>query len=108
MFRRRRSFAGLLETGSQPTKDRGAGWLRNAMTALGLLALCAAVVSWTAQFRLVFAVKPDRLTAGASWLPRDRAARTPLLGDGGCQGWLHLALALVEFTVEHDRCVDQC
>ena len=57
MFRRRRSLAGLLETDSQPTKDRGAGWLRNAMIALGLLALCAAVVSWTAQFRLVFAVK---------------------------------------------------
>jgi hypothetical protein len=40
-----------------PTKDRAATWLRNAMIALGLLALCAAVVSWTAQYRLVFDVK---------------------------------------------------
>jgi hypothetical protein len=40
-----------------PDKDRAASWLRNAMIALGLLALCAAVVSWTAQYRLVFDVK---------------------------------------------------
>lgn len=38
-------------------KDRGAGWLRNAMLALGVLAVASAVVSFTAQYRLVFAAK---------------------------------------------------
>ena len=38
-------------------KDRGAAWLRNAMIALGFLAVTSAVVSFTAQYRLVFAAK---------------------------------------------------
>ncbi len=38
-------------------KDRGTGWLRNAMIALGFLAAASAVVSFTAQYRLVFAAK---------------------------------------------------
>jgi hypothetical protein len=33
--------------------DRAAAWLRNAMLALGLLAVAAAVVSWEAQYRMV-------------------------------------------------------
>ncbi len=44
-------------------KDRAGSWLRNAMAALGFLAACAAVVSWTAQYRLVFAVKRLSLIA---------------------------------------------
>jgi hypothetical protein len=52
--RLRRTF---IPAHAEPTKDRAATWLRNAMIALGLLALCAAVVSWTAQYRLVFDVK---------------------------------------------------
>lgn len=38
-------------------RDRAGGWLRNAMTGLAALALAAAAVSWTAQYRMVFAVK---------------------------------------------------
>jgi hypothetical protein len=37
--------------------DRAATWLRSAMIALAFLASAAAVVSWQAQYRLVFAVK---------------------------------------------------
>lgn len=48
----------------KPPKDRAGSWLRNAMVALGGLAACAAVVSWTAQYRLVFAVKHLSLIAG--------------------------------------------
>jgi hypothetical protein len=35
------------------TKDRAASWLRNAMIALGVLAVAAAVVSYAAQFAMV-------------------------------------------------------
>ena len=45
-------------------KDRGAAWLRNAMVALGLLAGASAVVSFTAQYRLVFAAKHLPVIAG--------------------------------------------
>ncbi len=37
--------------------DTGGAWLRNAITALAVLALAAAVVSWDAQYVLVHAVK---------------------------------------------------
>jgi hypothetical protein len=37
--------------------DRAAAWLRNAMLALGLLALAAAVVSWEAQYRMVYSAR---------------------------------------------------
>ena len=47
----------------EPAKERGAAWLRNAMLALGALAAGAAVVSWTAQYRLVFAIKHLSLIA---------------------------------------------
>jgi len=37
--------------------DRAAAWLRNAMLALGLLAIAAAVVSWAAQYRMVYSAR---------------------------------------------------
>jgi hypothetical protein len=37
--------------------DRAAAWLRNAMLALGLLAVAAAVVSWEAQYRMVYSAR---------------------------------------------------
>ena len=37
--------------------DTGRGWLRNALGALAVLAMAAAVVSWDAQYVLVHAVK---------------------------------------------------
>jgi hypothetical protein len=43
--------------GGREQKDRAATWLRNAMIALGLLAAAAAVVSFEAQYRMVFAAK---------------------------------------------------
>ena len=49
-------------------------WLRNAMIALGLLAVCAAAVSWTAQYRLVFAVKHLSLVAALEAAIPDAAA----------------------------------
>src|SRR6266567_4212082 len=48
----------------KPSKDRGAAWLRNAMISLGFLAVASAVVSFTAQYRLVFAVKGIASIAG--------------------------------------------
>src|SRR6266536_5452560 len=38
-------------------RDRAAAWLRNAMIGLGALAAAAAVVSFTAQYRMVFDAK---------------------------------------------------
>ena len=38
-------------------KDQAGRWLRNAMIALGLLAAAAAVVSFTAQYRMVYVAK---------------------------------------------------
>jgi hypothetical protein len=37
--------------------DRAVAWLRNAMVALGLLAVGAAVVSWEAQYRMVYSAR---------------------------------------------------
>jgi len=48
----------------KPANDRGAAWLRNAMISLGFLAVASAVVSFTAQYRLVFAVKGIASIAG--------------------------------------------
>jgi len=45
-------------------KDRAGTWLRNAMIALGLLALAASVVSFEAQYRMVYAAKGVRFIAG--------------------------------------------
>jgi hypothetical protein len=55
-------------------KDRASVWLRNAMIALGLLAFCAAVVSWEAQYRLVFDVKQLPLIAALEAAIPDAAA----------------------------------
>lgn len=38
-------------------RDRSAGWLRNAMIALGVLAAAAAIVSYAAQYKFVLAAK---------------------------------------------------
>jgi hypothetical protein len=43
--------------------DRAGTWLRNAMIALGLLALAAAVVSYAAQYHMVYAAKGAKVVA---------------------------------------------
>src|SRR6266704_3489700 len=58
----------------KPSKDRGAAWLRNAMVSLGFLAVASAVVSFTAQYRLVFAVKDIASIAGIEAAIPDVAA----------------------------------
>ena len=45
------------------TRDRAQAWLRNAMTALAVLAAAAAAVSWQAQYVLVQAVKHAKVIA---------------------------------------------
>jgi hypothetical protein len=45
-------------------KDRSGIWLRNAIAGLGVLAAAAAVVSFTAQYRMVFAARRLALVAG--------------------------------------------
>ena len=47
----------LSAAGPFPGQDQAAIWLRSAMVALAFLASAAAVVSWQAQYRMVFAVK---------------------------------------------------
>jgi hypothetical protein len=54
-FRRRR--------GQGQPKDRAARWLRNAMIALGVLAVIAAVVSFAAQYHMVLSYKGVRVIA---------------------------------------------
>jgi hypothetical protein len=44
-------------------RDRAGSWLRYAGLSLGLLALAAAIVSYQAQFALVFAYKAQRVVA---------------------------------------------
>jgi hypothetical protein len=44
--------------------DRSRGWLRNASAGLGVLAAAAAVVSFTAQYRMIFAARRLVLVAG--------------------------------------------
>ena len=51
-------------TGRGGEKDRAARWLRNAMLALGALAIAAAAVSYAAQFAMVEAYKNGRIVAG--------------------------------------------
>ena len=46
-----------LGRGDRQPADRARRWLRAATIALGLLAAAAAVVSWAAQYRLVYAYK---------------------------------------------------
>ncbi len=52
-----------LKPASQQNSDRAHAWLRGAMTALAVLAVAAAAVSWEAQYVLVRAVKHDRIVA---------------------------------------------
>lgn len=49
--------------GGRGQEDRAGTWLRNAMIALGLLAAAAAVVSFEAQYRMVFAAKHVKVIA---------------------------------------------
>jgi len=49
--------------GQEGQKDRAGTWLRNAMIALGLLAAAAAVVSFEAQYRMVYAAKHVKVIA---------------------------------------------
>jgi hypothetical protein len=44
--------------------DRSRGWLRNAVAGLGVLAGAAAVVSFTAQYKMIFAARRLALVAG--------------------------------------------
>jgi hypothetical protein len=66
-------------------KDRGSAWLRNAMIALGFLALASAVVSFTAQYRLVFASR----RAGNSVEVLLRRYAGCLDNPGGCREPAH-------------------
>jgi hypothetical protein len=45
-------------------RDRSGSWLRNASAGLGVLAGAAAVVSFTAQYRMIFAARRLALVAG--------------------------------------------
>jgi hypothetical protein len=47
----------LRRPGAGKERDRAAAWLRSAMIGLGALAAAAAVVSFAAQYRMVFAAK---------------------------------------------------
>jgi Protein of unknown function (DUF2637) len=64
--------------------DRATGWLRNAMLALGLLAVAAAVVSWAAQYRMVYSA---RQSAGI-------AALEAAIPDAGSLIFASLGIAL--------------
>lgn len=62
-------------TVTQPSaRDRSGTWLRNAMLALGLLAVCAAVVSFAAQYQMVYAAKQIRVIAALEAAIPDAAA----------------------------------
>src|SRR5260370_6345440 len=52
-----------LKPASRQASDRAHAWLRGAMTALAILAVAAAAVSWEAQYVLVRAVKHDTIVA---------------------------------------------
>jgi hypothetical protein len=76
-------MAGVHDTG-KPTGDRpprnapgqehSGIWLRNAAAGLGLLAAAAAVVSFTAQYRLVYATRRLAVVAGLEAAIPDAAA----------------------------------
>src|ERR1017187_6221847 len=52
-----------LKAASRRNSDRAHGWLRGAMTALAVLAVAAAAVSWDAQYVLVRTVKHNMTIA---------------------------------------------
>ena len=54
--------------------DRSAGWLRNAVAGLGVLAGAAAVVSFTAQYRMIFDARRLAVVAGLEAAIPDAAA----------------------------------
>ena len=54
--------------------DRSGLWLRNAVAGLGVLAAAAAVVSFTAQYRMIFAARRLALVAGLEAAIPDAAA----------------------------------
>ena len=54
--------------------DRSGTWLRNASAGLGVLAAVAAVVSFTAQYRMIFAARRLALVAGLEAAIPDAAA----------------------------------
>jgi hypothetical protein len=54
--------------------DRSGLWLRNAVAGLGVLAAVAAVVSFTAQYRMIFAARRLALVAGLEAAIPDAAA----------------------------------
>ena len=57
-----RASARVIHTGTH--LDRSGTWLRNASAGLGVLAGAAAVVSFTAQYRMVFAARRLAVVAG--------------------------------------------
>jgi hypothetical protein len=58
----------------QAGKDRSGVWLRNAAAGLGLLAVAAAAVSFTAQYRMVYAARRLPVIAGLEAVIPDAAA----------------------------------
>jgi len=54
--------------------DRSAGWLRNAVAGLGVLAAAAAAGSFTAQYEMIFAARRLALVAGLEAAIPDAAA----------------------------------
>ena len=54
--------------------DRSRLWLRNAVAGLGVLAAAAAVVSFTAQYQMIFAARRLALVAGLEAAIPDAAA----------------------------------
>ena len=54
--------------------DRSGLWLRNAVAGLGVLAAAAAVVSFTAQYQMIFAARRLALVAGLEAAIPDAAA----------------------------------
>jgi hypothetical protein len=59
---------------NQQRADRSGLWLRNAVAGLGVLAAAAAVVTFTAQYRMIFAARRLALVAGLEAAIPDAAA----------------------------------
>jgi hypothetical protein len=67
-----RASARVIHTGTH--LDRSGTWLRNASAGLGVLAGAAAVVSFTAQYRMIFAARRLAVVAGLEAAIPDAAA----------------------------------
>ena len=59
---------------ARSARDRSGAWLRNAAFGLGVLAAAAAVVSFTAQYRMVYAARRLAVIAGLEAAIPDAAA----------------------------------